>query len=297
MPIFAKANAYAKLNLGLKIVGRRPDGYHDLLSVFQTIDLCDTLVFEAAPPGSTEVVCRTPGLPSGPDNLVHRAVEALRERTGASGGVRVLLTKVIPVGAGLGGGSSDAATVLRVLNEAWKPGLSSERLREVASGLGSDVPFFLKHGTALASGRGEVLRYVPWSAEVSYVLVQPPFQVSTAWAYSRISERLNFALTGHSKYINFISSIADRSLCAFDLFGCLENDFEPVVAETWPVLTDVRRALQEAGAEACCMTGSGSVMFGVFRGRDSAVRAAARLQDEGHRVFLCRPLCVASEQG
>jgi len=292
MSLFAETKAYAKLNLGLKVLGRRPDGYHDILSVFQTVGLCDRLTFEETSAGRTEVVCSDPALPVGPENLVRRAVEALRGATGADRGVRVSLTKEIPVGAGLGGGSADAAAVLRTLNRAWGLGVSDGGLRELALGIGSDVPFFLRGGTAVVSGRGEVLRYVSWSSEVHYVLVQPPFQVSTAWAYRQVSGRINLSLTGQSKYINLINSTMTGPLCARDLFACVENDFEPVVEEAWPVLRDLRQALEGAGAEACCMTGSGSVFYGVFFNAAAAGRAAAALRQGGWRVFLSRPMVV-----
>lgn len=292
MSLFAETRAYAKLNLGLKVLGRRPDGYRDILSVFQTVDLCDRLAFEEISAGQTEVVCSDPALPVGPENLVHRAVEALRGATGFDRGVRVSLTKEIPVGAGLGGGSADAAAVLRTLNRAWGLGAPDSGLREMALGIGSDVPFFLRGGTAVVSGRGEVLRYVAWASEVHYVLVQPPFQVSTGWAYRQVSGRVNLGLTDPSKYINLINSTMTGPLCARDLFACVENDFEPVVAEAWPVLRDLRRALEGAGAEACCMTGSGSVLYGVFFDAAAAGRAAAALRQGGRRVFLSRPLIV-----
>ncbi|MSS72524.1 MAG: 4-(cytidine 5'-diphospho)-2-C-methyl-D-erythritol kinase [Candidatus Latescibacteria bacterium] len=292
MSIFAETSAYAKLNLGLKVLGRRPDGYHDILSVFQTIDLCDRLTFEEISAGQTEVVCSDPGLPAGPENLVYRAVEALRGATGLDRGVRVSLTKAIPVGAGLGGGSADAAAVLRILNRAWGQGMPDRRLQELALGIGSDVPFFLRNGTAVVSGRGEVLRYVSWPSEVHYLLIHPLFQVSTGWAYGQVSGRINLTLTSRSKYVKLINSIVDGPICVRDLFACIENDFEPVVAEAWPALGELRRALQETGADACCMTGSGSVLYGVFFDAAAADRATVALRKGGCRVFPCRPLIV-----
>ncbi len=135
------------------------------------------------------------------------------------------------------------------------------------------------------------------AAEVFYILIPPPFQVSTAWAYGQVSGRINFALTGQSKYVNFINSIADRPICPRTLFACMENDFEPVVADVWPALNEIREALRTAGAAACCMTGSGSVMFGAFFEASTAHRAAAVLQGAGYRAFLCRPLVKDVERG
>ena len=146
------AYAYAKINLGLKVLGRRADGYHDILSIFQTIDLHDRLIFEPAARGATEILCDDPGIPAGRENLVFQAVEALREATGTENGIRVVLEKRIPVGAGLGGGSSDAAAVLRVLDGMWALRLSGARLEALAGDLGSDVPFFLRRGPPWSPG-------------------------------------------------------------------------------------------------------------------------------------------------
>ena len=165
--------APAKLNLGLRILGRRPDGYQDIVSVLLTVDLCDRLVFTPAPPGETRVFCDNPDLPGGPENLVHRAVEILRRATGAGHGVRVDLNKRIPMGAGLGGGSSNAATALRALDRLWGLDLRPERLAALAAELGSDVPFFLTGGTAVVTGRGERIRPVDWEGDFWYVLVYP----------------------------------------------------------------------------------------------------------------------------
>ena len=160
MHTFREARAYGKLNLGLKILGKRADGYHDILSVLQTIDLFDTLVFEEAEEETTQVLPSDPALPAGLDNLVCRAVQALRKLTGLRRGVRIHLTKRIPVGGGLGGGSADAAATLLTLMSAWELPLSDAHLLEVAAGIGSDVPFFLRSGTAIASGRGGNLPYL-----------------------------------------------------------------------------------------------------------------------------------------
>lgn len=297
MAQFARVEAHAKLNLGLKIIGKRSDGYHDLLSVFQAIDLDDILSFEEGEGSRVEIRCSDPGLSTGPDNLVHRAVDALRRETGNRRGIRVSLTKVIPTGAGLGGGSSDAASTLRVLNDAWGLGISGERLLQLGAEIGADVPFFLRPGTAIVSGKGERLRYVCLEGPAHYVLIRPPFEVSTAWAFRRLSERANFGLTAQTKYVNLLNSIADSPVPASELFACLENDFEPLVAESWPALGVAREALMASGASACCMTGSGSVVFGVFYETGPAVRAAVELQRDGHRTFLCRPVGSGSAGG
>ncbi len=282
----AVAYACAKVNLGLKVLGRRADGYHDILSIFQTVDLCDRLIFEPAARGATEILCDDPGIPTGRENLVFQAVEALREATGTENGIRVVLEKRIPAGAGLGGGSSDAAAALRVLDGMWGLRLSGARLKGLAGDLGSDVPFFLRRGTAVVTGRGERLRYIPWQADFHYVLVHPGFQVSSGWAY----RNLKIALTEASRYVNLLGSVQENGeVCADVLFTCLENDFLPLLKATHPEVDAILSALEASGASACSLSGSGSTLYGVFREGKQAAEAARGLRTRGYRVSLCRP--------
>lgn len=278
--------APAKINLGLKVLGRRPDGYHDILSVFQTLDLCDGLRFEPLAAGRTELVCNAPGVPAGPENLAWRAAEALRRATGATHGVRIGLEKRIPAGAGLGGGSSDAAATLRGLNRMWGLGLPGERLAELAAGLGSDVPFFLTRGTAVVTGRGERIRPILWEGDFRYVLVYPKFQVSTGWAY----RNLKIALTETSGYISFLNSVKESGrVCPADLFAHLENDFLPLLETAYPEVGQILDALAASGALARSVSGSGSTLYGVFEAEGQALEAAAALRARGYPVYLCRP--------
>lgn len=277
--------AYAKLNLGLRILGRRDDGFHDILSVFQTVDLCDRLVFRPAGQGQIILSCDDADLPVGPENLVYQAVLAFRSYTGMDRGVEVVIEKRIPMAAGLGGGSSDAAAVLRVLNRAWEAGLSNRELREIGASLGSDVPFFVRQkGTAIVSGRGERLRYVPWSVDVVYVLICPGFQVHTKWAFANYKK----TLTGHGEYDNFIHSVKD--LPVSDFFDCIENDFLPLIVQTYPETRGILSRLTDAGALVASMSGSGSTLYGVFESRDVAEAVWARFKADQFRAFLCCPV-------
>lgn len=277
--------APAKLNLGLKILRRRPDGYHDIVSVLQTVDLCDRLVFTPAATGETLVRADRPDVPEGPDNLVYRAVEILRRATGARHGVRVDLVKRIPTGAGLGGGSSNAAAALRALDRLWGTRLGPERLAALAAELGSDVPFFLTGGTAVARGRGERIRPVDWEGDFWYVLVYPGFPVSTAWAYRNV----RIGLTEAAAYGTFLD-FAEKSgrICAGRLFACLENDFLPLVEAVSGDVARILAALAARGAVACSVSGSGSTLFGVFREARQASAAVALARGGGRRVYLCR---------
>lgn len=277
--------APAKLNLGLKVLRRREDGYHDIVSVLQTVDLCDRLTFTPAAAGETLVRCDHPDVPAGPENLVARAVAVLRRETGVDRGVRVDLDKRIPTGAGLGGGSSNAAATLRALDRRWGLRLGPERLSGLAAELGSDVPFFLTGGTAIATGRGERIRPVDWQDEFWYVLVYPGFPVSTARAYQNV----RIGLTDTGAYGTFLD-FAEKSgrICAGRLFACLENDFLPLVEAAGGGVARILEALAAGGAVVCSVSGSGSTLFGVFREARQASAAVARVQGRGRRVYLCR---------
>ncbi len=280
--------AYAKLNLGLKILGRRGDGFHDILSVFQTVDLCDRLVFRPAGQGQIILSCDDADLSVGPENLVYRAVLAFRSYTGMDRGVEIVLEKRVPLAAGLGGGSSDAAAVLRVLNRAWEAGLSYRELCDLGATLGSDVPFFVRQkGTAVVSGRGESVRYVPWSADVVYVLVCPGFQVGTGWAFANYKK----TLTVHGEYDRFVNSVKKfRDVPVSDFWGRIENDFLPLIVQSHPETRDILSRLTDAGARVASMSGSGSTLYGVFESRDVAEVVWARFKAEQFRAFLCCPV-------
>ena len=282
--------AYAKLNLGLKILGRRNDGFHNILSVFQTVDLCDRLVFEPAGQGQIILSCDDADLSTGPENLVYKAVLAFRSYTEMDHGVEVVIEKRIPMAAGLGGGSSDAAAVLRVLNRVWEAGLSGGELREIGATLGSDVPFFVRQkGTAVVSGRGEIMRYVPWSADVAYVLVCPGFQVHTGWAFANYKKTLTEkTLTEHGEYDSFINSVKNLPVSGF--WGRIENDFLPLIVQSHPETRDILSRLTDAGAMVASMSGSGSTLYGVFESRDVAEAVWAQFRSDQFRAFLCGPV-------
>lgn len=278
-------NAHAKLNLGLKILDRRGDGFHDILSLFQTIDLHDKLIFEPAENGEICLFCDDPNLPVGPENLVYRAASVFQKFTGITLGVRVALKKRIPVEAGLGGGSSDAAAVLRVLNQMWEVGLSRAELCDLGAQLGSDVPFFMQKGTAIVTGRGEHLRYVPWTKDVFYVLICPRFKVPTGWAFANFKK----TLTGLGDYATFLNSVSFNNLSVLDLSRHIENDFLPLVLDTYPETQSILTRLADAGALVSSMSGSGSTLYGVFDSKAAAEAARAQFNAEHFRAFLCCP--------
>jgi len=279
-------NAPAKINLGLQILGKREDGFHDLISIFQTIDLYDHLTFKPAPRGETIFSCSDLALPQGKDNLVCRAVDIFREATGIEEGIAIHLEKKIPYGAGLGGGSSDAASVLLVLNDLWRTEFNIDMLQNLGLQLGSDVPFFMQKGTALVQGRGERLRYIPWQANFYYVLVAPTFEVATGWAYANYKK----ALTGNGGYANFLNSVNPDEMDAFGLLQHLKNDFLPLILQTHPDVGPILQKLEEFGAVATSLSGSGSTLYGVFEDKKEAREACSAFEKGGYRVFLCCPL-------
>ena len=259
------AKAYAKINLGLHIVGKRPDGFHDIETIFHRIDLFDVINIEKS--ADISISCTDPSIPAGPENLCWKAAEILRKESGTAFGARITIEKNIPVGAGLGGGSSDAASVLTALNEMWGLSLRKDELLRLALNLGSDVPYFLEKSTAYGEGRGE--RLTPLELNLPYwiVLINPNIHISTPWAYSRLAEERNGVFPRRP---NLLEGIGD------DLVNGIlraENDFEGIVFREHPKIGKIKQQLKEFGALLSLMSGSGSTMFGLFNDKDHAVNA------------------------
>jgi 4-diphosphocytidyl-2-C-methyl-D-erythritol kinase len=282
--------AFAKINLGLRVHGRRPDGYHEISTVFQTVSLRDTLSFQAKNDGKLELVCSDPSIPTDESNLVMRAASALRERFGVGRGVSVELEKVIPAGGGLGGGSSDAAVTLAALAALWEVDTNVAELAEIGARLGADVPFFLTGGTALGAGTGTDVRPLEDAPKMHLVVVAPGVHVSTKEAYSALGAP---ALTKVEPLVNLSVSRTEAdfpdSLC-----GVWSNDFEAVVVRLYPEIGRAREGLVETGAGRVMLSGSGSSVFGVFENKGEASRARETLKAEGGwRVFACETLTRA----
>ena len=275
--------APAKVNLGLAVHRRRPDGYHDISTLLLKISLVDEVRLTAQP---REIVvhCEHPEVPSDARNLVHRAAVALQP--GAPGqGVCLTLQKTIPVAAGLGGGSSDAAATLIGLNMLWQLGLSSTELAAYAARLGADVPFFLLPTVAaMGYGRGDDLDPVACPRTFYLVLVKPPLAVSTAWVY----QQLRFELTAPPKD----TTILKQCLESGDIEGlgavCF-NDLEAVVVRHVPVVQDVKRALMRPGVYGVCMSGSGPTVYALCPSWDVAHEVASAVRQRGWGVWVCQP--------
>jgi 4-diphosphocytidyl-2-C-methyl-D-erythritol kinase len=258
----------AKVNLHLEVLGRRPDGFHELRTVFQTIDLWDVL--EAEPGPDLALSCDDPSLACDGSNLVLRAAQRLRDRLGPGPGpgARLRLRKRIPAGGGLGGGSSDAAGTLLLLNRLWQGGLDRASLAELASEIGSDCAFFLWGGTAIGTGRGERIEPLPPGPDVDLVLGFPPYGIPTAEVYRRLA-----ALTPPAGGVT-VPALLTKSSPEKD-FGPARNDLEGVVLEGWPELGAFRARLLAEGARLALVSGSGSTVFGLFDDATGAARAAS----------------------
>ncbi len=284
-------HAFAKINLDLRVLAVRPDGYHDLSTVFQTLALHDTLCFEAIDAGeSLTLTCSDPEIPTDERNLVWRAASALwfgAGRPGVPAGVRIDITKRVPPQGGLGGGSADAAVSLVALAEVWGLHASAASLMSIAASLGADVPFFLVGGTAMGAGRGDQLECWNDLPGLEVVLVSPGFGVATADAYRWFDEdRADTAF-----------SWADRNFCEKDsrphfsawLRAC-RNDLEAPVVRHHPALEEIRGRLEAGGALLARMSGSGSTVYGLFPSASAADLAATALADLDVRVLRTRTL-------
>ena len=270
--------AYAKVNLTLAVGEKRPDGYHEVVSVMQRISLCDTLTAEQTREGIT-LTCSDPALPSGEENLAHRAASLFFRETRIAGGAALTLEKRIPSQAGLGGGSSDAASALLALRKLYAPALPDTELETMAAALGSDVPFFIRGGTQLATGRGEVLSPLPPLTDGWFVIVKPTESFSTPSMYRRLDE-LPPACTPPLPPLQ-----GGLPALAAGLFNRFEAAI-PAGSAVW----DIKARLAAYGALASLLSGSGSAVFGLFDTETAARAAVEALRPAWPEIFLARPV-------
>lgn len=261
--------APAKINYLLDVIRRRPDGYHDLRMVMQRINLCDEITISLTGEPRLTVTCGKDGVPDGPGNIAWKAARAMLVLDGGGKGAAISIEKNIPIAAGLGGGSSDAATVLMGMNELLGLNLSDQRLMEIGVTLGADVPFFIFKHTALAEGIGEQLRPMPPMPALWVALVNPRVPVSTAWAYQ------NLRLTSEKS----LAKLPEFFRSAEDVCAILSNDLERVTIPAFPVIADIKNEMLRLGALNAMMSGSGPTVFGLFRDRESAETASKALAD------------------
>jgi 4-diphosphocytidyl-2-C-methyl-D-erythritol kinase len=257
----------AKVNLRLEILRKREDGYHEIRTIFQKISLCDTLRFSLVRKRGIYVATDNPALPVGKQNLVHKAAAIFLEGSDYGGGVSIRIQKRIPLGAGLGGGSSNAAATLKALNQLLKTGLSRKELMKMGLRIGADVPFFMMKGVAIGTGIGEKLERIDLP-QLWFILINPNFEVSTRWTYQ------NFILTKRRFHYNIHKFLENPS----KISRILKNDLEEVVATAYPQINMMKEALSFAGAEGVLMTGSGPTVFGIFRNEKGAVEALEKVK-------------------
>ena len=262
--------APAKVNYLLDVIRRRADGYHDLRMVMQRINLCDEITLTLTGTPGISVRCGKDGVPDGPGNIAWKAANALLGPDNSSQGIEIAITKNIPVAAGLGGGSSDAATVLMGMNELLALGLSDRRLMEIGVTLGADVPFFIFKKTALAEGIGEALTVMPEMPKAWVLLVNPGVHVSTAWVYKSLTLTNRVEL---AKLPTFYGSI--ENICSI-----FANDLESVTIPAFPVIAEIKAAMRQHGALGAMMSGSGPTVFGLYRDRETAEQAREALTND-----------------
>jgi 4-diphosphocytidyl-2-C-methyl-D-erythritol kinase len=271
--------AFAKINLGLRVLGKRPDGFHDIETIFFRVDVKDEISVEDAPEITLE--CDRQDLSSG-ENLVCSAAKMLRMEAGVGRGAKITLRKRIPVGAGLGGGSADAAATLRLLCRLWAISPSEEKLGEIALKLGSDVPYFLRSGTAHATSRGEHLDYFQLSLPYHIVILSPDLEIPTREAYEGVVPNAH-------EGSDDLRTLLGQHLELPDLLGnVLKNDLEKPVFRLYPQLRTLKKEFLETGAFFCSMSGSGSSLFAFFPTRPLARSAIERFTGRG-KLFYTPP--------
>ncbi|KPL02788.1 MAG: hypothetical protein AMJ90_04870 [candidate division Zixibacteria bacterium SM23_73_2] len=280
-----KIKSFAKVNLCLYVLGKREDGYHEIFSVMQAVDLWDELTLSKIPRG-IRVECDDPKVPLDNSNLSYRAAELLLDRVDIDSGVKIKIKKKIPQAAGLGGGSSNAAFTLIGLNKLFDLGLAREDLHPIAEQVGSDVPFFLYSGQAVARGRGERIKEVELPKDYWIVLVKPNFKMSTYEVY----KNFKIDLTKKTKKIK----IRFEKKEFHKLLRNWKNDLEGEVEKNFPQIKEIKNRLRKAKAIKSQMSGSGPTVFGIFKEKPEE-KEVRKLFREDYQVFLTKPILLGTE--
>lgn len=270
-----KKKAYAKINLGLDVLRRREDGYHEVKMIMQTVGICDTLTFSVKEEPGIVLKTDKEGLSTGSDNLICRAAEKLFAQTGTAQGVEIFLQKRIPIAAGMAGGSTDAAATLAGLNELFSFGLSLEQLQAVGVTLGADIPYCLAGGTALSEGIGEILTKLPAPPDCVLVVAKPDIDVSTKFVYENLHAD---TLAYHPDIDGMAEALKTGNLRG--ITDRLGNVLETVTIREYPIIDRVKGLMKKAGAENALMSGSGPTVFGIFTEEKKAKEAAAQIREQ-----------------
>ncbi|UCE42442.1 MAG: 4-(cytidine 5'-diphospho)-2-C-methyl-D-erythritol kinase [Candidatus Aminicenantes bacterium] len=265
-----RIKSFAKINLGIEVLGKRDDGYHEIRTLFQSVDLFDLLDFFPCTQDEIILIGDDDSILWDESNLVNQAATLLKERHAIKKGMEIHVKKNIPAGKGLGGGSSNAAMTLLALNKMWQINLEKNALKDLGAQIGADVPFFFEGGLCLGQGKGDILFQQEDPSPLLCLLVFPSVSVSTESAY----ERFRASLTSQSKESKIIKFLNSHDL------GFLENDLEEIVFRTYPQIKAIKSLIQEQGSELTLMSGSGSAVFGLFDQRNKAMNALRVLSNE-----------------
>lgn len=283
---FILIKSYAKINIGLAVTGKREDGYHNIETVMQSVNLFDIIKIRERQ-GKTEIICSKKEVPSGNKNLIYKVIKILKERHILKKDFEVEILKNIPTKAGLGGASSNAANVLIALNRFYRLNLGYRELLNIAKEVGSDVCFFLKGGTAFIEGRGEVVKKLsPLSFQA--VVVKPDFSIPTSWAYKNIKE-----YSEKGKIKNILNLVKNRNMENFKDF--LENDFEKILKIKYPEIENIKKEFIKYGAIFSSLTGTGSAIFGIVKNRFQAEEIKRKFLKKYQNVFLVKTTCKGGE--
>jgi len=272
--------ARAKINLSIDVLGKRPDGYHDVKMIMQTIKLNDSVFLEKKLSG-IDIACKCPWVPTDRRNTVYKAAEIVMNKFGIKDGMKISIEKNIPVAAGLAGGSSDAAAVLKGMNELFSLGMEEKELMQIGKQVGADVPYCIKGGTMLAEGIGELLTELGSLPKVNIVLVKPKISVSTPWVYKNVILEKIESRPATELLVNAIRA-ADIELLSKNMVNVLET----VTIPKYQIIEEIKRKLLEAGAIGSLMSGSGPTVFGVFSNKEAAEIAHNAIKSDRWESFL-----------
>ncbi len=278
-----KLSSYAKINLGLWVLNKRKDGYHNIFSIIQALDLADRIQLEKIPAG---IVLKTnsPKVPRNARNLAFKAAKIFLAGTKVKSGVKITIKKKIPIEAGLGGGSSNAAFVLKGLNKLFGTKIPAKKLAKWSEKIGSDVPFFFSSGTAFVRGRGDKVRSVAFPLDYWVVLVKPPFSVSSRWAYSNFK----FDLTKTHPVLNLKSQRNPNNFG--EMLNLCKNDLETTVSKKFPIIKQIKSQMLKQVAMFSAMSGSGPTVFGIFKDKLQAWEVMKKFKSRQYAVFIARPI-------
>lgn len=276
-------NAYAKVNLGLDVLRRREDGYHELRMIMQTVDLYDILTLEKTEEPGISMTCNVEGLPCDERNLVYKSAKLMFDTFELPGGIRMHLEKRIPMAAGMAGGSTDAAAVFNGMNELYELGVSKERLCELGVKIGADVPYCIVGGTALSEGIGEVLTQLPNVPDCIVLIAKPDFDVSTKYVYENLHAN---SLTYHPDIDAQVAAIRAGDLAG--VVKVMDNVLETVTEKKYTEITTIKNVMEEHGAMRAMMSGSGPTVFGLYEDAQKAEEAAEAIREAGlaNQVFV-----------